>query len=76
MDSHVVCMFSFPHDRNNNLSEINDIMDSHSVEFSLLKRAIKVFWVRFYAFEIVDERKGRLGLLIRKYCARNLTSFI
>lgn len=60
MDSHNVCMFSFPHDRNNNLSEINDIMDSHSVEFSLLKRAIKVFWVRFYAFENVDERKGRL----------------
>lgn len=51
-----MCVTPFPHDRNNNLSEINDIMDSHSVEFSLLKRALKVFWVRFYAFEFVSRR--------------------
>lgn len=40
----------------------------------ILKRTIKVFWVRFM-LEICS-RKGLLGLLIRKYCARNCSTYL
>lgn len=49
-------------------------MDSHSVEFADPKKDHKSIWVRFM-LEICSW-KGLLGLLIRKYCARNCSTYL